>query len=64
MLALHEVLDQILMTFVSFLPCTVAGYARRPSERGSGGSMPLGITVTIHNPVTQSKPTINLSVMN
>jgi hypothetical protein len=34
------------------------------SGRGSGGSTPSGITATVHNPITQSKPAINLSVMN
>jgi hypothetical protein len=31
LLALHEVLNQILVTFVSFLRCTIAGYVRRMS---------------------------------
>jgi hypothetical protein len=64
LLALHEVLDQILLMFVSFLRCTVAGCMRRTSGRGSGGSMPSGITATVHNPIAQSKLAINLSVMN
>jgi hypothetical protein len=33
---LLEVLDQILLIFVSFLCCTVVGYAKRPNGRGSG----------------------------
>jgi hypothetical protein len=64
MLALQEVLDEILLIFVSFLGCTIAGYTRRPSGRGSVESMSFDITTTVHNPVTQSKPAINLSVMN
>jgi hypothetical protein len=49
--------------FVSFLRYTIPGYARRMSRRGSGGSMPSGITATVHNPVAQCKLAINLSVM-
>jgi hypothetical protein len=49
---LQEVLDQILLTFVSFLHSNVVGCARRLSGRGSGGSMSSSITPTIHNPVT------------
>jgi hypothetical protein len=64
LLALNKVLDQILLTFVSFLHCTIAGYVRRTSGRGSGGSTPSGTTATVHNSVAQSKPAINLSVMN
>jgi hypothetical protein len=29
LLTLHEVLDQILLTFVSFLCCAVAGYVKK-----------------------------------
>jgi hypothetical protein len=64
LLALQEVLDQILLMFVSFLRCTITGCVRRPSGQGSGGSMPSDITPTVYNPVAQSKPAINLSVMN
>jgi hypothetical protein len=64
LLALQEVLDQILLMFVSFLRCTITGCVRRPSGRGSGGSMPSDITPIVHNPVAQSKPAINLSVMS
>jgi hypothetical protein len=64
LLALQEVFDQTLLTFISFLRCTIAGYVRRSSGQGSGESMPSGITHTIHNPTAQSKPAINLSVMN
>jgi hypothetical protein len=64
LLALHEVLNQILLMFISFLHCTVTGCARRTSGRGSGCSMPSGITTIVHNHVTQSKHAINLSVIN
>jgi hypothetical protein len=64
MLALHDIFDQILLPFVSFLHCTVTGCVRRMNGRGSGGTMPSGITTIVHNPVAQSKPGINLSVMN
>jgi hypothetical protein len=64
LLALHEVLHQILLSFLSFLHYTVTGCARRMSGRGSGGSTLSGITATVHNPITNSKPAINLSVMN
>jgi hypothetical protein len=63
LLALNQALDQILLTFKSILRCRVTSLAR-PSGRGSGGSMTSGITSTVHNPVTQIKRVINLSVMN
>jgi hypothetical protein len=64
LLVLHEVLDQLLLIFVSFLHCTVVGCMRRTSGRGSGCSTPSGITAMVHNLVAQSKPARNLSVMN
>jgi hypothetical protein len=62
--ALREVLHYCVLSSVSFLRCTVAGHTRRMSGRGSGGSTPSDITTTINNLVAQSKPAINLSVMN
>jgi hypothetical protein len=64
LLALHEVLHQFLLMFVSFPRCIIASYARRANGRGSRGSTPSSITATIHNPIIQSKLATNLSVMN
>jgi hypothetical protein len=46
------------------LRCKVGGLARRASGWGSGGTMLLGITPTVHKLVAQNKPELNLSVMN
>jgi hypothetical protein len=64
MLALHDLFYQIILMFVSFLRYTIVGCVRRTSGRGSEGSTPLDITAMVHIPVVQSKPAINLSVIN
>jgi hypothetical protein len=64
LLALHQVLHQLLLTLEPFLVLLIPALAG-PTRRGSGGRMLLvGITPTVYHHVTQSKPAIKVSIIN
>jgi hypothetical protein len=64
LLALHQVLNLLLLTLEHFLVLLVPALVE-PTGRGSGERMPLsGITPTIHHPVAQNKYVIKISIIN
>jgi hypothetical protein len=64
LLALHQVLNQLLLMWEPFLILLLPVLAG-PTGRGSGGTMPLsGITPTIHHPVTQSNVAIKVIIIS
>jgi hypothetical protein len=64
LLALHQVLNQLLLTLEPFLVLLVPTLAE-PTGRGIGGRTPLSSTTpTAHHPIVQSKHAIKDSIIN
>jgi hypothetical protein len=63
-MALHQILNEVLLMSESFFIFLIPALVR-PTGRGNGERMLLsGITPTVHNPVTQSKHAIKVSIIN
>jgi hypothetical protein len=64
LLVLHQVLHHLLVTLQHFVDLVIPALAGL-TRRGSRERTPLlGITPTVHHPVTQSKPVIKVSIIN
>jgi hypothetical protein len=64
LLALHQVVNQFIVTSQSILYFRVTAWARLTGQE-NGGSMSLsGITHMVHNFVAQSKYAIKVSIIN